>query len=510
MTITDCGVGSSPPTLDASDAIAAIAWTKSGGYTNLYQATAPIDASTSISWVRAWEATTPLVRATSLANADSTAGSYFPSSDTTTPIILYVHPTAGGNPATSGIVYAYSARLFGLASNFPTTIIGISTKRNLSEDGSLYLPANDNLVLNSFALEGNKHNAFFGPRSYVVNFEADDAYYTGIEGLSPLVFYGAPNGLGVVFDHPTVKGSFNGTTSVGILGHVLSGLWGTIQINTPNISNVDVGVNTYDNALTLINGGNIMAGIPVGAASNVTVSHASLIGIGSSIQNANPGLSGVTISVDASVLDASSGNALITANPTIVSITNSSVCSPANQFWMIGTGDILNSIGNTFCDSGSYNIYNLPASVTLTSDKNTFYSSEFTLGATSYATLPAWQAASSQDAASFQIQNLPTDIARLSVAGTWTAPQTFNNTITVNTPGSGFWQSILAGGTTVQGGTIYTPALVGNLPSCATNQGAIQSVSDNTTNTWGATASGGGLLPTLVWCNGTNWTVIGR
>ena len=38
----------------------------------------------------------------------------------------------------------------------------------------------------------------------------------------------------------------------------------------------------------------------------------------------------------------------------------------------------------------------------------------------------------------------------------------------------------------------------------------IYAMTDATTNAWGATVQSGGTLNALVWCNGTNWTVIGQ
>ena len=50
------------------------------------------------------------------------------------------------------------------------------------------------------------------------------------------------------------------------------------------------------------------------------------------------------------------------------------------------------------------------------------------------------------------------------------------------------------------------------LPACASGlQGAVKPITDGNTNTWGATvASGGGSVPALLYCDGTNWTVIGK
>ena len=49
------------------------------------------------------------------------------------------------------------------------------------------------------------------------------------------------------------------------------------------------------------------------------------------------------------------------------------------------------------------------------------------------------------------------------------------------------------------------------LASCsATTEGSYSSVSDSSTNTWGATITGGGSNHVLAYCDGTNWTVAGK
>jgi hypothetical protein len=77
--------------------------------------------------------------------------------------------------------------------------------------------------------------------------------------------------------------------------------------------------------------------------------------------------------------------------------------------------------------------------------------------------------------------------------------------------------------TTVTAGLIPPPAsqvtkasillldayLVAGLPAAASNPGATCYVTDATSSTNGATATGGGSTPTLVRSNGVNWIIIG-
>jgi hypothetical protein len=49
------------------------------------------------------------------------------------------------------------------------------------------------------------------------------------------------------------------------------------------------------------------------------------------------------------------------------------------------------------------------------------------------------------------------------------------------------------------------------LPACASGyEGTLKSVSDSTTNTWGATITGSGSDHVLAYCDGTNWTVAAK
>ena len=41
-------------------------------------------------------------------------------------------------------------------------------------------------------------------------------------------------------------------------------------------------------------------------------------------------------------------------------------------------------------------------------------------------------------------------------------------------------------------------------------EGSMAAVTDSTTNTWGATISGSGTNHVLAYCDGTNWTVMGK
>jgi hypothetical protein len=58
---------------------------------------------------------------------------------------------------------------------------------------------------------------------------------------------------------------------------------------------------------------------------------------------------------------------------------------------------------------------------------------------------------------------------------------------------------------------LTTPAVFSALPACSGgNEGLVKSVSDSSTNTWGATITGSGSNHVQAYCNGTNWTVAAK
>ncbi len=55
------------------------------------------------------------------------------------------------------------------------------------------------------------------------------------------------------------------------------------------------------------------------------------------------------------------------------------------------------------------------------------------------------------------------------------------------------------------------PIAFASIPICsASTEGAMQSVNDSTTNTWGAAITGGGANHVMAYCDATSWTVMGR
>ncbi len=85
-----------------------------------------------------------------------------------------------------------------------------------------------------------------------------------------------------------------------------------------------------------------------------------------------------------------------------------------------------------------------------------------------------------------------------------------NNTIQIGMSATDFGLSITNSGGT-HDNVRRTPMVFGSLPTCAAGtEGSFAAITDSTTNTWGATVTGGSNLHVAAYCDGTNWTVYAK
>ena len=142
------------PILDAADVIPAAAWTKTAGRTNVYQATVNTGITPAGNRAgmgnRIWEDWTSgtagrLAYVADVATCDATPGSWTgPTRPTGGNDVFYVHASDGSDPATSGKVYEWPARPYGVhGGQYPTDasklaeIRGVETRRHGHHDGGI-------------------------------------------------------------------------------------------------------------------------------------------------------------------------------------------------------------------------------------------------------------------------------------------------------------------------------------------------------------------------------------
>lgn len=198
ITIQGYGTGTKP-IIDCSDVIAPGSFTKTGGRTNVYQATVSpelnVDAQTN---VNVWENNAYLTYASSIANCDATPGSYFPSSNTTAPITLYINPVGSTNPTSDGNTYEFSSRQSGVNCNYSplvtgTTVRNLTTKKNLHDHGSIIVSLNS-LVEFCDMNQGSKHNTYGRTNTIYRDCTSTDSYYYIAGATHYVIFETAPAG----------------------------------------------------------------------------------------------------------------------------------------------------------------------------------------------------------------------------------------------------------------------------------------------------------------------------
>lgn len=167
VTLASYGSASSPPILDSSDVLSG--WTKTSGYTNVYQAVATKDSTPAPVNYTAWEDNVDLLKKTSIAQVDAAAGSAYIDASGSSQIV-YVHPSDSGDPSVNGKVYEAATRLSGVdlsgigftaSHTYGNTISGIFFRRNLANNGSVVVGASST-VSNVIAYQGHYHNILVG------------------------------------------------------------------------------------------------------------------------------------------------------------------------------------------------------------------------------------------------------------------------------------------------------------------------------------------------------------
>ncbi len=364
------------PLLDCSDVVAAAAWSKAAGLTNVYQATVALDGTDSAQFVSVWEDDARLVRASSPADCDAQAGSYYPSSDSAPSITLYVHAADGSGPGTSGKTYEYSRRQYGLEGANYITVTGIQTRRNLHNDGSLKVYAHGTLS-NCVASEGTKHNVYVGPRSKVTGVEADRAYSTG----DAMMF--VYNGANLSNDNVTFVDcyahDFVGPTGAGFGGHSNdTSEFGMITWEGCRVENCPRGYTAGNAVGTVAIGCTATEGTESNGA--VLYTEATTVVIDTCVLNGKPG-NGRAVQIQSAGADATIRNSSLGGNTALlvmgdgssVTLEGSTVATDGFCIYANGTAFTLHSSGNSFESPVLYYFCD-KAPALIASDNNTFVS----------------------------------------------------------------------------------------------------------------------------------------
>ena len=419
VTVAMYGTGSKP-VLDGADIISTGDWSKTGGFTNLYQATEPLPGSTN--WVNVFENGSFLQNVASQATADATACSYYISDMTLTGAPIYIHTCDGSNPASNGKTYEYTHRSLVLqvwGNN--ETISNISTKRAAGNNGSLVVlgDGSASYIQGCTADLGGKHNLFAPGGSTVDGCSFTDEYYPSSGNM--LVFFdGVGSGLPVTVKNSTFLQTQNITGNVvsAIFTHTGSGSLGAMTVSTSTMAA------TNGSKLSGIGGTNLSSlsindviasstANLVSASVNTTLTNSQMVSsyttttalIGTAASNIT-----VTVSNTQACLNNIQNGIVVAQN------ASTSITLAGNTFYVGATQgfpyDVFRSISgsstlianNNVLDSGKASAYawdfGSQTGVSYTGNNNSYALPNLTrwiLGGTTYTSFAAWQTASGQD-----------------------------------------------------------------------------------------------------------------
>lgn len=297
-TVTAYGAGARP-VLDCADTLSAGGWTPTVGQPNVYERSLTHDGNGITTWPRCWEDGVNMVRAASVVACQATAGTYFPSSDTASPFTLYIHPTGDGDPAVNGKTYEYSARSYGLLSNYDVTVTGIHTKRNLSFSGSLVIQpvAGGATLTDCAATDGCSHNCYVTPAATITNCLFQDAYYAA--NTSTYLVLNGNNGAGenaiisgcsFVTTAASINSAFNGALNAH---RNIGGSYGTVTVTGNTFTGFRIASGTI---------------LPLNHVSTVVITDNTFTDCSSGIQNPSAGGAGFAMTIDGNTFNSTTTN----------------------------------------------------------------------------------------------------------------------------------------------------------------------------------------------------------
>ena len=167
--LTGCHVGAygsgARPRFECRDPIAAGDWSKSGGYTNVYQASIAFEAAIPEGpQIHVWEAGVPYYKRATIALVDANPGSYYVASDSSSPQTLYIHAFSSTVPSSDGKARLFTARAYGVGSDDAVdnlVIRDVHAIGPLRASGSIIV-RDYSQVINCVLDWGGSHNMYMG------------------------------------------------------------------------------------------------------------------------------------------------------------------------------------------------------------------------------------------------------------------------------------------------------------------------------------------------------------
>jgi len=405
LSIRGSGTGTQP-LFDCSDRVAASAWSLTSGTKHVYQCTENTKADpVGSSWINVYENGRALVMATSVANCDARAGSYYIANQAVTPTTIYVHTAGSANPATDGNLYEYGSRLYGIY--VPVVngiqITGISGRRAIHSYGnfvSIYAGVRMN---NCNWNDGNKHNMYVGQDAVIANTNCKNLYFGGQSATFFVHYTADANPLDVTYLNCSAQQLYGSSALVtGFYGHPATGAnFRNVLFDACSTFGCDGGASSFGATATYNN-----CNFAVGSAeplAAVNTFNGCTLGANSSLSlNAkvisNAAANTIIINACTLITTASFACAIYVIAGTSLSITGSTVTA-SGGYGIYATGALtLTSETNVFT-CGLFNYTDSAGAISATSDYNRFIgtSKNFRSNNVVYTGLAAWKAATGED-----------------------------------------------------------------------------------------------------------------
>ncbi|HUD02639.1 MAG TPA: Ig-like domain-containing protein [Candidatus Paceibacterota bacterium] len=328
VTVTGYGSGARP-ILDASDVLPNANFTKTGGYTNVYNTgTITFIEGGQAAWANMWETGGPsdsstgtfLAYETSIASVDSTVCSFYIPTMTTGVMPssqpIYIHSCDGTNPITNGYTYEFANRAAGLYMNgYGGIVSNIETRKNAYNDGSLELEGNGNsyTVTNVIVRDGGKHNMLLSAGSTMASSTLIDGYYNGGPNLF-VIYEASGSGLPVTLTNNIFQQDQGSVSASAGISHTTSGTMGAITVNGGYV--------------IALNGASI-SGFDFGNVTGVTINNTIFdqANLGARAESTSTAGSLTATGVQYVYSGSASNNAFTLASGANVTLTNNNLCS---------------------------------------------------------------------------------------------------------------------------------------------------------------------------------------
>lgn len=395
------------PMLDCSDVVAAGDWTKTGGRTNVYEATIAVgyDALAS-EWPGLWVDDVRMPVVDSLALCDSTPGSIYHGSVTdTSPITLYVHPPGSTDATSDGKVYEASVRRSGVYSHAAAnvTIRGLQGRRNYASYGS-FCVGRGGLLDDCLALDGNTHSIFLRGNAEARDCIARDCYN---HTTAPTMYIGfelyPTDGDTITYTRCTAENTAYYADCIGFYCHTAGDdNFASVSHAGCVVDNVGSPFSIANATICYVTGGTVTNFFNVLGSTDTPI-----IANGLNVSAAKSGATWGNFSGAAAAITLDGCDAVFNSTGSFTALTSGQVFTMRNctitgagQPVRTYVGGVTFVIENNVFVPTMYTIFGFYSTApTITSDYNDFGGStgEFVIGGVTYANLAAWQAGTGQD-----------------------------------------------------------------------------------------------------------------